>query len=79
MTTEIALTLAILTGTIALLVFDRLPPAIVSLMALLALVFTGLLTPAEALSSLSSRSFRPAWPPGWGAWCFAWRGTGNGC
>ena len=54
MTSQIALTLAILGGTVALLVSDRLSSGIVALLALLALVFTGLLTPAEALSSLSS-------------------------
>ena len=54
MTPEIALTLAILAGAVALLVSDRLSPGIAALLALLALVFTGLLTPAEALSSLSN-------------------------
>jgi di/tricarboxylate transporter len=54
MTPQIALTLAILAGTVALLVSDRLSSGIVALLALLALVFIGLLTPAEALSSLAS-------------------------
>ena len=54
MTSQIALTLAILAGTVALLVSDRLSSGIVALLALLALVFTGLLTPSEALSSFAS-------------------------
>jgi len=54
MTTEIALTLAILIGTVALLVSDRLSSSVVALLTLLTLVFTGLLTPAEALSNLAS-------------------------
>jgi len=54
MTTEIALTLSILAGTVALFVSDRLPSAVVSLLAMLVLVFTGLLTPVEALSNLAS-------------------------
>jgi di/tricarboxylate transporter len=54
MTPEIALTLGILVGTVALLVSDRLSPGVVALLALLVLVFTGLLTPSEALTSFAS-------------------------
>jgi di/tricarboxylate transporter len=54
MTLEIALTLAILVGTIVLFVLDRFSPAVVSLLALLVLAISGLLTPAEALSSMAS-------------------------
>lgn len=54
MTLEIVLTLTILVGTIVLFVLDRFSPAVVSLLALLVLVLSGLLTPSEALSSMAS-------------------------
>jgi di/tricarboxylate transporter len=54
MTPEIIVTLAILVGTVVLFVLDLFSPAIVALSALLVLVISGLLTPAEALSSMSS-------------------------
>jgi di/tricarboxylate transporter len=54
MTSQIALTLAILAGTVALLVSDRLSSGVAALLALLTLVFTGLLTPAEALENLAN-------------------------
>jgi di/tricarboxylate transporter len=54
MTLEIALTLAVLVGTIVLFILDRFSPAVVALLVLLVLVFLGLLTPAEALASMSN-------------------------
>jgi len=54
MTPEIALSLAILTLAIVLLVTDRWPTDAVSLLVMLLLVLTGLLTPTEAFASFAS-------------------------
>lgn len=54
MTPEIALTLAILIGAIALFVSERLPVDVVALLLLLVLIVTGVLTPAEAFSGFAS-------------------------
>jgi di/tricarboxylate transporter len=53
-TPEIALTLAILAGAVALFVTERLPVDVVALLLLLSLVVTGLLTPAEAFAGFAS-------------------------
>jgi di/tricarboxylate transporter len=54
MTTEIALTLAVLFGAIALFVWNRFSPDIVALLTMLSLIFLGLLTPERAMSTFSS-------------------------
>lgn len=54
MTPEIGLTLAIVALAIGLFVSDRLPVDVVALLVLLAVVVTGLLTPAEAFAGFAS-------------------------
>lgn len=54
MTAQIALTLTILGAAIALFVSERLPTDIVSLLAMLTLVLTGLLTPEETFASFAN-------------------------
>lgn len=56
MTPEIAAALAILIGAVALFVSERLPVDVIALLVVLALVVTGLLTPAEAFSGFASTS-----------------------
>ncbi|UCC64507.1 MAG: SLC13 family permease [Anaerolineae bacterium] len=51
---QIALTLTILIAAIALFLSERLSADVVSLLAMLALVVTGLLTPAEAFASFAN-------------------------
>jgi di/tricarboxylate transporter len=51
---QIALTLTILAAAIALFVSQRPPADVVSLLAMLSLVLTGLLTPAEAFASFAN-------------------------
>jgi di/tricarboxylate transporter len=53
-TPEIALTLGIVIAAIVLFVSERLPVDVVALMIVLALVVTGLLTPAEAFAGFAS-------------------------
>ncbi|MGB9299336.1 MAG: SLC13 family permease, partial [Anaerolineae bacterium] len=54
MTVEIALTLAIVAAAIALFVSERLPVELVALLVVLALVATGLLTPAESFAGFAN-------------------------
>ncbi len=54
MTIEIALTLLIVAGAIALFVTERLPVELVALLVVLALVATQLLTPAEAFAGFAN-------------------------
>jgi di/tricarboxylate transporter len=53
-TPEIGLTLAILISAIALFVSERLPVDVVALLVVLALIATGLLTPAEAFAGFAN-------------------------
>ncbi len=61
MTTEIALTLAILLITIILFISDKLRVDLVALLVLGGLVLTGLVTPTEALSGFSSPAVVTVW------------------
>ena len=54
MTPEIAICLAILMGAIALFAWDRVPADVVALGIMLALIATGLLTPAKAFAGFGS-------------------------
>ena len=54
MTVEIALTLGIVAAAIALFVTERLPVELVALLVVLALVATGLLTPAESFAGFAN-------------------------
>lgn len=54
MTSEIAITLAILIAAIGLFVSERLSAELVALLVMLVLVVTGLLTPEEAFASFAS-------------------------
>jgi di/tricarboxylate transporter len=54
MTHQIALTLIILVAAIALLVSERWPADVVSLLVMLSLILVGLLTPAEAFASFTN-------------------------
>lgn len=54
MTAEIAICLAILAGTVLLFAWDRLPADVVALGVMLAVIATGLLTPAKAFAGFSS-------------------------
>ncbi len=53
MTSEMLLVFGLLAGTIVLFLSDRLELDLVALLAVLALIFSGLLTPAEALAGFS--------------------------
>ena len=61
MTTEIALTLAILLAAILLFVTERLRVDLTALLVLVALALTGLVTPAEALSGFSNPAVITVW------------------
>lgn len=54
MTAEIAICLAILAGAVLLFAWDRLPADVVALGVLLAVIATGLLSPAQAFAGFSS-------------------------
>lgn len=61
MTTDIAIMLAILAITILLFIVDWLRVDIVALLVLLALILTGLITPAEAFEGFSSPAVITVW------------------
>jgi len=54
MTIQIALTLTIVAAAIALFVSERLPAEVVALLVVLALIATGLLTPAESFAGFAN-------------------------
>jgi len=61
MTSEIALVLLILVGSIILFASERIRVDVVAMMVLLTLLFTGLLTPEEAFSGFSSPAVITVW------------------
>jgi di/tricarboxylate transporter len=61
MTPQIALTLAILLLAVLLFISERLRPDLIALMVLVSLVFTGLVTPAQALSGFSNPAVVTVW------------------
>ena len=61
MTSEIALVLLILLGSIILFVSERIRVDVVAMMVLLTLLFTGILTPEEAFSGFSSPAVITVW------------------
>lgn len=61
MTIEIALVLFILTSAIILFALDRIRVDLVALLVMLALLLTGLITPAEAFSGFSSPAVITVW------------------
>ncbi|MEX1248085.1 MAG: SLC13 family permease [Anaerolineales bacterium] len=61
MTNEIALTLGILGVAVFLLAFERLRADLIALLVLLALAFTGLVTPLESLSGFSNPAVITIW------------------
>src|SRR3990170_1499529 len=61
MTQEIALTLGILAVAVVLLAFARLRADLIALLVLLSLAFTGLVSPAEALSGFSNPAVITVW------------------
>ena len=61
MTTEIALTLSILAVAVVLLVWEVLRADLVALLVLVALAFSGLLEPSEALSGFSDSAVITVW------------------
>src|SRR3990172_7724729 len=61
MTQEIALTLGILGVAVVLLAFARLRADLIALLVLLSLAFTGLVSPAEALSGFSNPAVITVW------------------
>ncbi len=61
MTSDIALVLAILIGSVILFATEWLRVDLIALMVLLALALTGLVTPAEALSGFSSPAVITVW------------------
>ncbi|MCL5429787.1 MAG: SLC13 family permease [Chloroflexi bacterium] len=61
MTTEIALTLAILVIAVILLIFDRLRADLIALLVLLALALSRLVSPSEALSGFSNPAVVTVW------------------
>src|SRR5262245_47775440 len=54
MTPEIAICLVVLCGAVLLFIWDRLPPGVVALGVLLAVIATGLLPPDKAFGGFSS-------------------------
>ena len=61
MTSEIALVLLILLGSIILFASERIRVDVVAMMVLLTLLFTGILTPEEAFSGFSSPAVITVW------------------
>jgi di/tricarboxylate transporter len=61
MTSEIALTLAILAAAVVLFVTERLRVDTVALLVLISLALTGLVTPSEALSGFSNPAVVTVW------------------
>ena len=61
MTLEIALVLGILSGAILLFVTEWVRVDLVALMVLVSLVFTGLLTPVQAISGFSNPAVITVW------------------
>ena len=56
MTIDAIITIGVLIATLYLLARDRLPPALTLLGAVIVLLLTGVLTPAQAFSGFSNRA-----------------------